>query len=264
MTPSRSFVAVSGSLLVIALAGALAGACAKPYAAEESSESADAASLVDASVDADAKPAASTFCVGSMASICDDFSTTISSVWMRRVGTKSSVEIDPSVFASRPSALHATITENGTTLGPFFATIEQQVTLPDSIRDIFVEAKIYIPSGAPKPPDIRVLRVDSRGLPAVLVVGDGSAYLATQSTTLALRQLGSAFPWSRNKWHSVELHFVRVPGAGAAVQVTVDGSNPQEGTIETFDPPFTLQVGAYCEAAPVAADVFVDDVTLHR
>lgn len=234
-----------------------AASCAKAYGEDEALVEAGAPPAADG-------PAPARFCAGSRAPVCDDFSSSISNAWQRRLASNSTLEIDVSNAFSAPGALRARVVSGTGAAPPLFALLEQQVALPDTTRDLYVDARVQTIDTDAVGGGVRVLRLDSRGLPAIVVVQGDSAILATQAN-MGLRQIGKTFPWTAKRWHFVSVHFLRVAGIGATVEVSLDDRGVvAEGQLETFDPPFTLQVGAYRETAPSTADVLYDDVTLHE
>ena len=261
----RTRVAAAVAPLIAAAAATAAIACAKAYGEDATTgDLSDAAVVGEVAVDVVAP--SSSFCAKSKAPICDEFATTISPAWTRRLAADSTLEIDSLDFFSGPGALRAKIvpgSDPDAAPAPVFALIEQQVALSAATRDIYVEAQVRTLQTDAIQGGVHVLRLDSRGVPAILVVEGQNAHLATESTQTLL-QIGSEFAWPPMKWHAVSLHFVRVPGTGATVQISVDHALVAEGQLEVFDPPFTLQIGGYRQTSASPADVLYDDVTLHE
>jgi hypothetical protein len=261
MTSRRAASLVAMVLLLVPAVAAMA--CSKTYGHSEEAPLDEAGLPLDEAGPGTDAPVIPTkpFCEGSTAPICDDFANGASDKWMRRVSGSGTLDVESTEVTSPPSALRGKLTASDDASASAYALIEQQVTLPEATTYLYLNARVQTRDANGNQGGVRALRVDSRGLPAILVIADDTAFLATQDL-MGITQLGKQFVWTARTWHAISLQFTRTPGIGATVQLFLDGELAAEGSIATFDSPYLVQIGPYRETAAFGADIIYDDVTL--
>jgi hypothetical protein len=265
LTSRRAASSLAAILVLVPAVATMtaASACSKTYGRDEPVIEEEAGPIEEAGPGPDTaviptKP----FCEGSMAPLCDDFGGGASSKWVRRVSGSGTIDLETTEITSSPSSLRTKLTPvAGAGADPSFALIEQSLELSEETTYVYLNARVQTISVPGDQGGVRALRLDSRGLPAILVIADDTAFLATQDL-MSISQLGKQFPWSSKVWHAISMQFTRVPGIGATVKLFVDGNLAAEGEISAFDSPYLVQIGPYRETSNLGADIIYDDVTL--
>jgi hypothetical protein len=190
-------------------------------------------SAIDAGVPFCAKPPQSTI-------LCDDFTDGTFGKWTRSTTGTGGIDPNNTLFISPPRAVEIHV---GANTASNAASITQTLAFSKDATFVRVEVDIRVEERTKLVIDVQMLRLDSAGVPLVLVSRKDDFTFYTQSN-MAFTTVGNPFRIVEKTFSHLVVELRRVAGAGAAFAATVEGVKISEGQIDQFDPPLTLRLGA--------------------